>query len=151
MFESTFTAVRQSIVDNYKTHLDALQFEKSNLPLAPPNRVVVDVFDSDKYRDNVVMYVQPTDFEMSSLSNHSEIVSNRITIITSFRGRDSSELITLALRYLEAFRNMVRSDFTFSGACDDSRIVDAHIYAAVEGTPNMAAFEATLLVESEEQ
>lgn len=151
MFEQVFNNVKLFFETNLTAYVNAISEEKDDLTLPEPNKFVVDAFDADKYRDNVVVYIQPQDFEISALSNHSEIVRNRITVIVSFKGRKSEDLVIISIRYLEAFRDMVRGNPTLSNTVDEARITDAHIYANVEGTQNMSAIELTLLVESEEQ
>lgn len=150
MFEEVFNNVKVFFEANLVTYVNKISSEKTDLTLPTPNRFVVDAFDGDKYRDNTVVYIQPQDFEMSALSNHSEIIRNRITIIVSFRGKQSSDLVKTSIRYLEAFRDMVRDNPTLANTVDEARITDAHIYANVEGAQNMSAIELTLLVESEE-
>lgn len=148
-FERIFRDIIAFYASELPSYLSALSTQKGGAPLPPPTTVVIDAFDGDKYRDNVVIYVQPQDFSFESLSLQSEIVRNQITNIVTFRGRPSDELMTTSLRYLEAFRNMIRENPTLGSTVDDSRITEAHIYANVEGAPNMTAFEFMLEIESE--
>lgn len=151
MFEEVFNNVKHFFESNLETYVNNITAQKPDVTLPTPGRFVVDAFDADKYRDNVVVYIQPQDFEISALSNQTEIVRNRITVLASFRGRDSEQLVTISMRYLEAMRDMVRGNPTLANTVDEARVTDAHIYANVEGANNITAIEMTLLVESEEQ
>ena len=131
---------------------DILAFIQTTLPtylgdIAKPNKYVDDYFDTDKYKDNIVLYLTPdSEFNFEELSNESKLLNHSLDVFVTFKGDKESSLKALSKSYLESFYQMIKENPSLGRTVDYSMIETIRYYDGIEGQQNGKAIYLRLKI-----
>lgn len=146
-FEQIIDDIKDYIQTNLPLKLQEIEAQKPDVALGVPDLYVIDYPDTER-QQKVVVFINPTEWEFSPLTNQSDELKNDISIFITFKG-DAPTMMKKVLRYMEALHAILVDDETLGGAVDMSVITSARSWKSIEASATTKAIEVILVVRKE--
>lgn len=125
---------------------DIIEWMKIKLPIylgedvKKPNKYIEDYFDTDKYKDNIVLYLTPDpEYSFEEYSNESKLLNHSLDLFVTFKGDTEAKLSVLAKKYIQSIYLMIKENHTMGDVLDYAMIESIKYYDGIEGVQSSKA------------
>ena len=143
--EEAFEAVKKFIEEGLPARLEALASD--DVPLPPPAKVAFGVVDLSRVEAKASCAIVPDRTAEDEPTLTRGTLSHTLTVGFICRGARYDVLLRQMVRYAEAFRVAVRSDWTLGGLVEKAELGGTEFFpdaGATNGTCTMAEVELTV-------
>lgn len=107
-------------------------------------QVILDFPDVDKMPYNVCFYVNPEYSEAEDSTTTSDMITFRLGVFVLVKRDTQSNLTEKYFTYYNALYYLLRNNTSLDGFIDDTKVISADFYPAIEGNPNVRGSEISI-------
>ena len=107
-------------------------------------QVILDFPDVDKMPYNVCFYVNPEYSEAEDSTTTSDKITFRLGVFVLVKRDTQSNLTEKYFTYYNALYYLLRNNTSLDGFIDDTKVISADFYPAIEGNPNVRGSEISI-------
>jgi len=147
--EDLLEGLKDYIIDNFETYIDAILSDKSNdyaLPVPTNKDVILGYMDPEAHDNYPVVFIVPLEDKYDVLSMGSDNLEVTAAVWLVIAGYKSTTLTKQIMRYGAALRNMFRADFTLGGAVGEITTDTINYYPEMYADNEMQAVRVTVKI-----